>query len=143
MRYLALLVSETKYSPVDEPAQEILNDAVTELLNSKKLGGVIRNLNESMIFDFQTILDNLPVEKCEYIYDCINESINEDSGKHYSYKMKLKLAEIVCKHFNYKNNKDLLMKLMKTLISFKYCKLYSIPNFLLQLRIWTTSNDQT
>ena len=35
----------------------------------------------------------------------------------------MKLADIVCRHFNYKDNQVLLTRLMKGLVQFKFCKI--------------------
>jgi hypothetical protein len=85
---------------------DYIKDGIIEILTQDKLGGPVRNINESMIADFTTILDHLPAEKCEYIYQCIAESVNDEqtSGKHYNSRTKLKLAEIIGKHYNYKDN---------------------------------------
>lgn len=37
----------------------------------------------------------------------------------------MKLADIVCRHFNYKDNQVLLTRLMKGLVQFKFCKIAS------------------
>lgn len=115
MRYLSLAASEAKYTSLfNEPS--LILEKVADIFSTKRLGGPTPILNESLIADFQTILEHLPVEKCGYIYDCILESINDDSPtKHYSVKIKLKLAEIVCKNFNFKDNRDMINKLVDNL----------------------------
>lgn len=83
----------------------------------------MRNLNDSNISDFNIMLDHLPVEKCGYIYDSISETINDEQiGKSYGIKMKVRLAELVSKYFSFKDNRVLLTKLMDSLIDSKYCK---------------------
>ena len=75
-------------------------------------------------------MDHMPAERCEFIHECIKESINEEGGgvgkgKSYNNKTKMKLADIVCRHFNYKDNQVLLTRLMKGLVQFKFCKFAS------------------
>ena len=62
------------------------------------------------------------MSQCEYIYDCIAESISEDTGKHYNTKVKLKLIELILKNFNYKDNSEIVKTLAKSLVDSKYCK---------------------
>jgi hypothetical protein len=67
----------------------------------------LKSLNDSIIADLQVILENMNPGQCGYIYDCIKESINDESGggKQYNNKTKLKLSEIVCRSFNFMDNK--------------------------------------
>ena len=67
--------------------------------------GPIRTLNDSLIQDFNIILEHLEPRKCEYIYDSIKHSIISESDKHYSNKVRFRLVEILLKHFTYKDTK--------------------------------------
>ena len=121
-RYISMILSEQSYSPLEEPMKLQIHDQIADLLTSKKLGQPIRSLNDSLISDFKIILSSLPMSQCEYIYDCIAESISEDTGKHYNTKVKLKLIELILKNFNYKDNSEIVKTLAKSLVDSKYCK---------------------
>ena len=85
----------------------------------------MNTLNDVILADFTTILDNLPVQKCEYIFDCITKAVEEDKnpnkGSFLNNRIILKMGEIVSKYFNYKNEAPLLIiNIVEHLISHKY-----------------------
>ena len=79
-KYLALVLSQTKYQPGEESMSEYIRDGVAKLFNTKRLNGPLNSLGDAVMADFSTILDHMPVEKCEYIIDSINNFINDESS---------------------------------------------------------------
>jgi hypothetical protein len=93
---------------------------VAQILNTKRLGGPVNSLNDIILADFTTILDHQPVEKCEYILDCIKKAVNEDvNPERYSYlnnRMRVKIGELVAKYFNYRHDVgDILINIIECL----------------------------
>jgi hypothetical protein len=79
-KYLALVLSQTKYQTGEESMSEYIRDGVAKLFNTKRLNGPLNSLGDAVMADFSTILDHMPVEKCEYIIDSINNFINDESS---------------------------------------------------------------
>ena len=77
-KYLSLILSQTKYQPGEESMSEYLREGIAKIFNTKRLKGPLNTLNEGVLSDFNTILDHLPVERCEYIMDCIKNFVNEE-----------------------------------------------------------------
>jgi len=73
-------------------------------------------MNEGVLADFSTILEHLPVEKAEFIYDSIKKTVNDElSGKQsfINNRVRLKLGEIAAKYFSYRHDQG---KLLSTLV---------------------------
>ena len=120
-KYLGLVLSQTKYQPGEESMSEYLRDGVAKIFNTKCMNGPLNSLNDAVMAEFSTILDHMPVDKCEYIIDCINKFINEElSGGRQAYmnnRLRLKIGELAAKYFNYKHDqRALLIHLMDQLV---------------------------
>ena len=90
---------------------EYLRDGVAKIFNTKRLGS-LNNLIDAVLADFSTILDHLPVEKAEYINDCIKKTVNDElTGKQpfINNRMRLRMGEIAAKYFSYKHDQGKLL----------------------------------
>jgi len=60
-----------------------------------------------LLTEFSYILDNLPVEKSNYILECIKKCVNDEIAGKQPYtnnKMRLKMGELASKYFSYSHD---------------------------------------
>lgn len=69
-------------------------------------------MNEGVVADFGIILENFPIDKCNYIFDSINNSLADGDGKkvgvkpYYSNKNKIKISDLLTKYFYFRDNRE-------------------------------------
>ena len=71
IHYLARVVS-SQHIPSSEPLWEYIRDAVGDILTSQRLDGPLKSVNDFLVQEFQVILEHLPIEKCDYIFECLD-----------------------------------------------------------------------
>lgn len=99
---------------------EYIRDGVAKLFNTKRLQGPLNTLGDAVMADFSTIIDHMPVEKCEYIIDSINKFINDESA-YLNNRVRLKIGELAAKYFNYKHDQGpVLMQLTDQLVKYRF-----------------------
>jgi hypothetical protein len=124
-KYLALILSEAKYQPGEESMSEYIRDAVARLFSTKRLKGPLNSVSDAVMADFYTILEHMPVDKCEYIIDSINNFINDESSSgrqaFLNNRLRLKIGELAAKYFTYKHDQGpLLIQLTDQLVKYKF-----------------------
>jgi hypothetical protein len=135
---------------------EYLRDAVAKIFNTKRLQGPVNSLNDMLLADFTTILEYLPVEKCEYVMDCIKKAVQEDvNPNRYSYlnnRMRVKIGELAAKHFSFKHDQgELLSTITDQLLKFRFFEnvdairkmetIHQSANLLSQVAFYTDKHD--
>lgn len=107
-------------SSINDPQ---IKPLIGDLLAYLRKDGPIRTLNDSLILDFGVLLEHLDASSCDYLFECLTHSIlDSEHGKQYSYKNKLKIADLILKHFNYKDTRDIVLSVTKSLAQGKFCK---------------------
>lgn len=93
------------------------------MLTTLSRDGPIWNLNESLILDFGVLLDHLEISSCPYLFDCLTHSIiDSEPGRQYNNKMKLRIVELILKHFNFRDTREIVLSVTKNLVQGKFCK---------------------
>jgi hypothetical protein len=107
-------------SKIEDPS---IKPLIGDLLTALGKDGPVKNLNDSLILDFGVLLDHLEISSCHYLFDCLTNSIlDSDSGKQYNNKMKLRIVELILKHFNFRDTREIVLSVTKSLVHGKFCK---------------------
>lgn len=112
IRYIALITSEAQYKNSDEHLRSYITETAAKIFSSTKLQGPLNSLNEGIVADFGIILENFPIDKCDYIFDSINNSLADNNGNkpgakpYYPNKNKIKISDLLTKHFYFRDNRE-------------------------------------